>query len=157
MSFKLKPTVTYQSGSESTIYQHDFMTEFTFPTLLPLQAVVRFHSQPEGVNSKHEWALESSNISAVSNIAMQVFEYSHLCAKSEKTATLEISQYALLSPHRSLILLLYQPHKHMSNANMIELSNQDTEVHQRVRLATTRPRMRVADFTRRRLRVGAAS
>lgn len=70
--------------------------------------MIALYSKSAGKNAKHAAATESSNISAISNIAVQLFE--HLYGSSfrvipEATASFMTKQFALLPSTRFLCLI----------------------------------------------------
>ncbi|KAF8239866.1 hypothetical protein L208DRAFT_1236051, partial [Tricholoma matsutake] len=80
-----------------------------------------------GNQGKHKSISDSSNISAILNIAVQIFEYTHACqfhSIPEATSILQTKQFALLSSISFLCLLSSTPN---TTAVGIELAQEDAE------------------------------
>lgn len=85
------------------------------------------YSKTGGKQGKHESISDSSNISAVSNIAVQIFEHMHarqFHSIPEATSILQTKQFALLSSISFLCLLSSTPN---TTAVGIELAQEDAE------------------------------
>jgi hypothetical protein len=88
--------------------------------------VIAFYSKTGG---KHSSITESSNISAVSYIAVQLFEFMHghqFCHTSEATSYLQTRQFALLPSIMFLTLLLTSSKVHVQSGTL-ELLQEDTD------------------------------
>jgi hypothetical protein len=89
--------------------------------------VVALYSKTGGKNSKHESVSDSSNICAVSNVAVQLFEYMHgrqFRSIPEATSIFQTKQFALLGSNAFLCLLSLPPR---STVPGLELSQEDAD------------------------------
>jgi hypothetical protein len=92
--------------------------------------VIIFYSKTGGKNGKHCSITESSNISAISYIAVQLFEFMHgrqFRQTPEATARLQTRQFALLASISFLSILSSRPKIH-SMTGTLELTVEDTEL-----------------------------
>ena len=74
--------------------------------------VIAIYSKTGGKNGKHAGVTDASNISAVSYLAVQVFEHMHgriFRDHPDATATFQTKQFALLSSNAFLCLLSSMP------------------------------------------------
>jgi hypothetical protein len=99
--------------------------------LLPL-AVIALYSKSVGANAKHSSVTDSSNVSAVSNIAVQVFE--HMFGRQfrvipQAMAFFQTKQFALLPPISFLSLLSSKPD---ITSMTLELEQEDFEMFQKL-------------------------
>jgi uncharacterized membrane protein len=88
---------------------------------------IALYSKTGGKQGKHESISDSSNICAVSNIAVQIFEYVHarqFRSIPEATSILQTKQFALLGSISFLCLLSSTP---VVTAIGMELTQEDTE------------------------------
>ncbi|KAF9470157.1 hypothetical protein BDN70DRAFT_845950 [Pholiota conissans] len=95
--------------------------------------VLAMYSKTGGANFKNEWVSSTTNISAVTKIAVQVFEYSHGChstSKPTKTAILSVHQFAHLPSSNVLTLLLSKPRN--INDTGLDLSENDIALFRRL-------------------------
>jgi len=89
--------------------------------------VIAIYSKTGGKNGKHAAVTDASNISAVSYLAIQVFEHMHgriFREHPDATATFQAKQFALLASNSFLCLLSSIP-KTMSTG--LELTQKDAE------------------------------
>ena len=70
--------------------------------------VVGLYSKTGGKNGKHGSVSESSNISAISYMAVQAFEHIQFCSVPAATAIFQTRQFLLLSSMHFLTLLDYK-------------------------------------------------
>jgi len=104
----------------------DFGIVFTHKGLR-IGQVVALYSKTGGKNSKHESVSDSSNICAVSNVAVQLFEYMHgrqFRSIPEATSIFQTKQFALLGSNAFLCLLSLPPR---STVPGLELSQEDAD------------------------------
>jgi hypothetical protein len=94
-------------------------------------SVVSFSSKNAGKNDKHSDITESSNIAAVSNLAVQLFQYRdfgrQFCSIPNATAIFQTRQYLLISSIQFLYLLDTKLSSSQPSAPSIELLAQDIE------------------------------
>lgn len=91
------------------------------------------YSKTGGKNAKNEWVSVTSNISALSKVAIQVFEHSHgrqFSSRPTKTASLNVAQFALLPSYNILTLLMAKPQN--INASGFEISLDDMYLFKRL-------------------------
>lgn len=90
--------------------------------------VIAFYSKTGGKHGKHGSITESSNISAVSYIAVQLFEFMHgrqFRHIPEMTSRLQTKQFALLPSLMFLCLLSTSPKVH-THSGTLELTQEDS-------------------------------
>ncbi|KAF8868404.1 hypothetical protein CPB84DRAFT_1969624 [Gymnopilus junonius] len=93
--------------------------------------VIAFSSKGGGKNGKHSDVTESSNIAAVSNIALQVFQYRNhgreFRAVTDATVTFQTKQFLIIPSFQSLCLLDAKIPDNTLNGSFIEMPDLDLE------------------------------
>jgi len=90
--------------------------------------VITFYLKTGGKNGKHTSISKSSNISTVSNVAVQLFEFMHgrqFCHMPEETSCLQTWQFALL-PSLAFLTLLSSSLKIHAGSGTLELTQEDS-------------------------------
>ena len=90
--------------------------------------VIAFYSKTGGKHGKHGLITESSNISMVSYITIQLFEFMHSCQFRhipEMTSCLQTKQFSLL-PLLMLLCLLSTSLKVHTHSGTLELTQEDS-------------------------------
>ena len=96
---------------------------------LSSSTVITFYSKTGGKHGKHGSITEASNISAVSYIGLQLFEFMHgrqFRHIPEVTSRLQTKQFALLPSMSFLCLLSVSPKVH-SVSGTLELAQEDSD------------------------------
>jgi hypothetical protein len=91
-------------------------------------AVIAFYSKTGGKHGKHSSITETSNISTISYIAVQLFEFMHgrqFRHTPELTSRLQTRQFALL-PAMMFLTLLSSPPKVNPQSGTLELTQEDS-------------------------------
>jgi hypothetical protein len=91
-------------------------------------AVIAFYSKTGGKHGKHGSITEASNISAISYVAVQLFEFMHgrqFRHTPESTSRLQTRQFALLPAMMFLTLLSSSP-KVNAQSGTLELTLEDS-------------------------------
>ena len=95
-----------------------------------LRQVLVCFKKSGGKNGRHGWILSTSNIHSLSNIGVQLFEYSCLRvfrAVHEADAHLQTKRHELIPAHQLLTILWNTPHS--SSGADIEISEEDRTVY----------------------------
>jgi hypothetical protein len=103
------------------------------------------YAKTGGANSKNEWVSSTTNICAVSKVAVQVFEYSHgrhFTSKPTKTALLGVHQFSHLPSSNVLTLLSSKPRD--INKAGFDLSENDLDLFRRLDSNQSRAAMKEA-------------
>ncbi|KXN88595.1 hypothetical protein AN958_06939 [Leucoagaricus sp. SymC.cos] len=99
-----------------------------------LEQVLFFYSKKAGKNSPHALVTDPKgvpNISALSNIAFEIFEYTfggRFTSATQRTAFLSIPQFGFLSPRNFLMLLVKPLKKDGKNLHDLVLDPQDQDL-----------------------------
>ena len=125
----MKPLFARRSRSASWSDEVSFQCQCSLISISilnknPIRAVLALYSKTGGKNGKHSSVSESSNVAAISYMAVQVFE--HMYAQQFRsvpaaTAMFQTHQFLLLSSLHFLTLLDYKE----SSEHILELSPED--------------------------------
>ena len=93
--------------------------------------MVALYSKTAGKNGKHQSVSDSSNICAISNAAIQIFEHMHgrqFRSIPEATSTLQTKQFALLPSHSILCLLDIPPKRAGSGLELAQVDSENFKI-----------------------------